>query len=107
MHTHNFSKLIGALALLVLLFSAGRAVAQERIQQANNPGMSSAHYTLDWSASGNVSGGAGSSAHFGMNQVTVGQAAANSVSATQNYSLCTGWECAGPIYGIFLPTVRK
>ncbi len=97
------------LVLFVALIgiSSSIAMADNKSQQADNPKMSSTHYSLDWTTSGGTSGGGGSSAHYGMNQVTISQMAASSLSASQRFSLCTGWECGGPLYGFYLPTVMK
>jgi hypothetical protein len=107
MKPRNIFVFVILLALLAFLFLSTKAAAQEQNPMAEGPTMSSAHYSLDWTASGGISGGGSSSAHYGMNQVTVSQMAANTVSASQNFSPCTGWECGVPVYGMYMPVVIR
>ena len=54
-------------------------------------------------------GGGGSSAHYALNQVTIDQAGANTLSSSASARLCTGWECAGWSYNpsLYLPFVER
>ena len=70
------------------------------------PQMNSANYALDWSAVGEVSGGASTSANYNLN-ATIGQMAANTSSASANYGLCTGFECVANVLSLYLPLIRR
>jgi hypothetical protein len=71
-----------------------------------NPLMSSASYALDWSAVGEISGGASASASYKMN-ATIGQMAANTSSVSPSYGLCTGFECVVDTLSLYLPLIRR
>lgn len=68
--------------------------------------MSSAHYALDWSAAGEISGGPSASASYHMN-ATIGQMAANTGSAGASHSLCTGFECVVNALSLYMPLIRR
>lgn len=70
------------------------------------PQMSSASYTLDWSAAGEISGGASASAGYKLN-ATIGQMAANTSSVSASYGLCTGLECVLHSLSLYLPLIRR
>ena len=71
-----------------------------------NPQMSSARYALDWSAVGEISGGASASAGYKLN-ATIGQMAANTSSVSANFGLCSGFECVANWLSLFLPLIRR
>jgi hypothetical protein len=71
-----------------------------------NPQMSSTNYALDWSAAGEISGGASASASYKMN-ATIGQMAANTGSTSASYGLCTGFECVANTLSLYLPLIRR
>jgi hypothetical protein len=71
-----------------------------------NPQMNSANYALDWSAVGEISGGASTSASYKMN-ATIGQMAANTSSVSAGYGLCTGFECVLNTLSLYLPLIRR
>ena len=71
-----------------------------------NPQMNSANYALDWSAVGEISGGASTSASYNMN-ATIGQMAANTSSVSASYGLCTGFECVANTLSLYLPLIRR
>jgi nitric oxide reductase large subunit len=71
-----------------------------------NPQMSSINYALDWSAVGEISGGASASASYKMN-ATIGQMAANTSSTSTNFGLCTGFECVLNTLSLYLPLIRR
>jgi hypothetical protein len=71
-----------------------------------NPQMSSTNYALDWSAVGEISGGASASASYKMN-ATIGQMAANTSSTSTSYGLCTGFECVVDTLSLYLPLIRR
>jgi hypothetical protein len=71
-----------------------------------NPQMSSFNYALDWSAVGEISGGASASASYKMN-ATIGQMAANTSSTSTSYGLCTGFECVVDTLSLYLPLIRR
>jgi hypothetical protein len=73
--------------------------------QGSNPQMSSANYALDWSAVGEISGGASTSTNYRL-IATIGQMAANAASVSPTYGLCTGFECLlANVRNLFLPLV--
>jgi hypothetical protein len=71
-----------------------------------NPQMSSINYALDWSAVGEISGGASASANYNLN-ATIGQMAANTSSTSTNYGLCTGFECVLNLLRTYLPLIAR
>jgi hypothetical protein len=71
-----------------------------------NPQMNSANYALDWSAVGEISGGASASANYKLN-ATIGQMAANTSSTNASYGLCTGFECVLNTLSLYLPLIRR
>jgi hypothetical protein len=71
-----------------------------------NPLMSSSNYALDWSAVGEISGGASTSTDYKMN-ATIGQMAANTSSVSAGYGLCTGFECVLNTLALYLPLIRR
>lgn len=71
-----------------------------------NPQMSSANYALDWSAVGEISGGASTSTNYNLN-ATIGQMAANTSSTSTNYGLCTGFECVLNLLRVYLPIILR
>jgi hypothetical protein len=71
-----------------------------------NPQMSSASYALDWSAVGEISGGASASAGYKMN-AAIGQMAANTSSVSAGYGLCTGFDCVLNTLATYLPLIRR
>jgi hypothetical protein len=73
---------------------------------STNPHMNSANYALNWSAVGEISGGASASASYKMN-ATIGQMAANTSSTSTNFGLCTGFECVLNTLSLYLPLIRR
>jgi hypothetical protein len=71
-----------------------------------NTRMSSTSYALDWSAVGEISGGASASTNYKLN-ATIGQMAANTSSASASYGLCTGFECVANVLSLYLPLIRR
>jgi hypothetical protein len=71
-----------------------------------NPQMNSANYALDWSAVGEISGGASASASYRIN-ATIGQMAANTSSTSASFGLCTGFECVANTLSLYLPLIRR
>jgi len=71
-----------------------------------NPQMSSTHYALDWSAAGEISGGASISSGYKMN-ATIGQMSANTSSESASYGLCTGFECVLNTLSLYGPHIRR
>ena len=74
--------------------------------ETHKPSMGSANYRMDWSYVGEIGGGASASAGYKLNG-TLGQMAANSERASPSYKLCTGFECAPPLFQTYLPVVLK
>ncbi len=70
------------------------------------PQMNSANFALDWSAVGEVSGGASTSANYNLN-ATIGQMAANTSSTSANFGLCTGFECVLDLLRTYLPVIVR
>ena len=70
------------------------------------PQMSSANFALDWSAVGEISGGASTSTNYKLNS-TIGQMAANTGSASANFALCTGFECVANALSLYLPLIHR
>jgi hypothetical protein len=64
------------------------------------------NFALDWSAVGEISGGASTSASYKLN-ATIGQMAANTSSISTNYGLCTGFECVLNTLSLYLPLIRR
>ena len=73
---------------------------------STNPQMNSANFALNWSAAGEISGGASTSVSHNMN-ATIGQMAANTSSISANYGLCTGFECVLNTLWLYLPLIRR
>jgi hypothetical protein len=99
----SVSRVLVAVMLIMAMIAWGPAV----LAGPASPQMSSANYAMDWVVVGEVSGGSGSSAHYQLHEVTIGQTAANTTSASASYALCTGWECSVPGQAIYLPVVLK
>jgi hypothetical protein len=89
------------LALVCVGFMASALVAAPA-----NPGMSSANYSLNWSAVGEISGGASASANYKLN-ATIGQMAATTASASANYAECSGFQCVVSLLRTYLPVIVR
>lgn len=99
--------LLCASALLVgvtLVHVAPTATAAPPVPRV--PKMSSTNYAMDWSAVGEISGGASASTNFKLT-ATIGQMAANMNSASANYQACTGFECVLNSLRLFLPLIVR
>jgi hypothetical protein len=94
-----------AVACISFMVSALLAAPAPSAPRAN-PQMSSTNYALDWSAVGEISGGASTSASYNLN-ATIGQMAANTSSISTNYGLCTGFECVLNTLSLYLPLIRR
>ena len=81
-------------------------VASVAFATPNVPSMSSANFRMDWSAMGEISGGASTSAGYKL-LGTMGQMAAYTSSASAGYKLCTGFQCAPPLFRVDLPLAIK
>ena len=71
-----------------------------------SPQMNSANFALDWSAVGEISGGASTSANYKLN-ATIGQMAANTSSVSTSYGLCTGFQCVLNYLRVYLPLIVR
>lgn len=80
------------LRLLALSLIAIMATVSARASMLASPRMGSASYGLDWSAVGEISGGAGASAQYRLN-ATSGQMGAGTLSQSANFHSCFGFKC--------------
>ena len=98
----QISRVFVAVTMVLVLASVALA-------DPSSPRMGSAHYTMDLSAVGEVSGGSGSSANYQLREATIGQMAANTTSASTSYALCTGEECSmvAQQRAVYLPLVLR
>ena len=94
-----------ALVLVSFMASALFAAPTPTAPRAK-PQMSSASYALDWSAVGEISGGASASASYKMN-ATIGQMAANTSSVSTSFRLCSGFECVANMLSLYLPLIQR
>ena len=92
--------------LFVLSCLRGTPTASAAAPAAHPAQMSSAHYALDWSAAGEISGGDSASANYKLTGTT-GQMGAGSLSASANAQACTGFECVLNNLGVYLPFIKK
>jgi len=101
MQTETFS-----LISLIVVGSMALLAAPAPTAPSVTPQMNSANFALDWSAVGELSGGASASANYKLN-ATIGQMAANTGSVSTNYGLCTGFECVLNTLSLYLPLIRR
>lgn len=99
----QISRVLVAVMMMMTMVASAPAV----LADPSGPHIGSTNYAMDWSVAGEVSGGSGSSANYQLQEVTIGQMAANTTSASASYALCTGWECSLPAYTVYLPVVLK
>jgi hypothetical protein len=85
--------------------------AQASFAQSPSPNMRSASYALDWTATGENSGGSMASSSYRLN-ATIGQMAANTRSTSASYQLASGFQAAESLgdpypFKVYLPIVYK
>ena len=107
------SKFIRLAILMVLLIGlvglkTDLTVARDQMEQVSTPYGSSANYSLNWVAVGEVSGGTGSSDQYQLS-ATIGQMGAGTKSESENYAFCAGFQCGlgNNEYQIYLPFLKR
>jgi hypothetical protein len=100
---------ISLVFVAVTMVLVAASVALVALADPSSPRMGSAHYAMDVSAVGEVSGGSGSSASYQLHEATIGQMAANTTSASASYGLCTGMQCSlvAQQHAVYLPLVLR